>query len=71
MLEFRILGPLEVVDGGEPIAVAGRNQRALLTVLLLRGGRPVSTERLVDELWGETPPRTATASLQNAVSQLR
>ena len=71
MLEFRILGPLEVLDGGEPVQLGGRNQRALLTLLLLRANEAVSTERLVDLLWGEHPPRTATTSLQNAVSQLR
>jgi DNA-binding SARP family transcriptional activator len=41
------------------------------TLLLLRANEPVSSDRLVDELWGEDPPRTATTSLQNAVSQLR
>lgn len=71
MLEFRILGPLEVLDGDRPVPLAGRNQRALLTLLLLRANEAVSTERLVDQLWGETPPRTATTSLQNTVSQLR
>ena len=71
MLEFRILGPLEVLDEGTPVPLGGRNQRALLTLLLLRANEPVSSERLVNELWGEHPPRTATTSLQNAVSQLR
>jgi DNA-binding SARP family transcriptional activator len=71
MLEFRILGPLEVLDDGAPVQLGGRNQRALLTLLLLRANQPVSTERLVDQLWGEHPPRTATTSLQNSVVQLR
>ena len=71
MLEFRILGPLEVLDGETPLPLGGRNQRALLTLLLLRANEPVSTERLVDQLWGEHPPRTATTSLQNSVVQLR
>ena len=71
MLEFRILGPLEVLDEGTPVPLGGRNQRALLTLLLLRANQPISTERLVDELWGEHPPRTATTSLQNSISQLR
>ena len=51
--------------------LGGRNQRAVLALLLLHANEPVSTERLVDQLWGEHPPRTATTSLQNAVSQLR
>src|SRR5918993_206383 len=71
MLEFRILGPLEVLDEGDPVRLGGRNQRAVLALLLLRVNEPVSTERLVDELWGEHPPRTATTSLQNTVAQLR
>ena len=51
--------------------LGGRNQRAVLTLLLLRANEAVSTERLVDQLWGEHPPRTATTSLQNTVVQLR
>lgn len=66
-----MLGPLEVLDDGVPVALSGRNQRAVLAVLLLRANEAVSAERLVDRLWGESPPRTATTSLQNAVSQLR
>jgi DNA-binding SARP family transcriptional activator len=71
VLEFRILGPLEVKAAGTPVPLVGRNQRALLTLLLLRANEPVSAERLVDQLWCGSPPRTATTSLQNAVSQLR
>jgi DNA-binding SARP family transcriptional activator len=66
-----VLGPLEVVDGETSVAVRGRNPRALLAVLLLSRGEVVSTDRLVDALWGAEPPRTAPTSLQNAVSQLR
>src|SRR6267142_1516639 len=71
MLEFGILGPLEVRAGGDPVAISGRNQRSLLTLLLLRANETVSAERLVNEMWGEQPPKTAGTSLQNAVSQLR
>ena len=67
MLEFRILGPLEVLDGEQPVPLGGRNQRALLTILLLHANQAVSSERLVDQLWGEHPPRTAITSLQNSV----
>ncbi len=70
-LDFRLLGPIEVGDGSTALPISGRNQRAVLALLLLHANRPLSTERLVDELWGETAPRTATASVQNAVSQLR
>lgn len=72
MPEFRILGPLEVIgDGGEPIPLGGTKQRALLAVLLLRAGEVVSTGYLIDALWGEAAPRTASTSLQNLVSALR
>jgi DNA-binding SARP family transcriptional activator len=70
-LEFRILGPLEVVAEGEPVALGGRRQRALLAALLLQAGTVVSTDRLLHDLWGEQPPRTAATSLHNLVSQLR
>lgn len=71
MLEFHILGPLEVVDGEEVLHLGGQKQRALLALLLLDPNRVVSTDRIVDALWGEQPPRTAATSLQNFVSQLR
>ena len=71
MLSFRILGPLEVTDGQAAIALGGPRPRALLVALLLRAGRVVPTEQLVDELYGAEPPKTATASLQNSVVALR
>jgi DNA-binding SARP family transcriptional activator len=71
MLRFRILGPLEVRDEQAAIALGGPRQRALLVALLLRAGRVVPTEQLVDELYGEDPPKTATTSVQNAIVALR
>ena len=71
MLEFRILGPLEVLEDGRAIALGGQKQRALLALLLLDGGRVVSVDRIVDALWGERPPKTAPTSLQNFISHLR
>ena len=71
MNEYRILGPLEVSGERGPVALGGQKQRALLGLLLMRAGEVVATDRLVDQLWGELPPRTATTSLQNHVSQLR
>jgi DNA-binding SARP family transcriptional activator len=70
-LEFRILGPLEVLDDGRRVPLGGPRQRALLAALLLEAGRVVATERLVDLLYGEEAPKTATTSLQNSVSRLR
>lgn len=72
MPEFRILGPVEVVaEDGEPLPLGGQKQRAVLAALLLRANELVSTDFLVDAVWGEQPPRTATPSLQNAISGLR
>src|SRR5947207_8436496 len=72
VLEFRILGPFEVLAAdGEPLQLGGQRQRAVLVALLLRANDVVSTDVLVDRLWGENPPRTARTSLQNAISALR
>jgi DNA-binding SARP family transcriptional activator len=68
---YGILGPLEVSDEAGPLLLGGLKQRAVVALLLLEAGRVVSTDRLVDALWGEHPPRTASTSLQNFVSQLR
>jgi DNA-binding SARP family transcriptional activator len=64
------LGPLEVLRDGRPLALHGRKSRALLAALALQS-RPVSAERLIDDLWGDRPPPTAKNSLHNAVSALR
>jgi DNA-binding SARP family transcriptional activator len=69
--DFRILGPLEVEGPAGSVAVGGLRQRALLAVLLLNSGRVVGTDRLVDQVWGENAPKTATTSLHNAISRLR
>ena len=71
MLEFRILGPLEVLADGEPVSLPRKKQRALLALLLLRAGEVVSTDELIEELWAGQPPATAKDALQNYVSQLR
>ena len=70
-VEFRILGPLEVSGDDGPLPLGGQKQRAVLALLLLNAGRVVSTDRLIDALWGESPPRTAATSLQNFVVALR
>jgi predicted ATPase/DNA-binding SARP family transcriptional activator len=70
-VEFRILGPLEVADGGGPIPLEASKQRALLGVLLLHPNEVVSSERLIDELWGERPPATGAKVVQTYVSKLR
>jgi DNA-binding SARP family transcriptional activator/class 3 adenylate cyclase len=70
-LSVRLLGSLEVSRGGHPLELGGQKQRAVLAILALNAGRVVSTDRLVDLLWGEQPPKTAVTSLQNFISQLR
>jgi DNA-binding SARP family transcriptional activator len=70
-MEFRILGPLEVVDGDDVLPLGGGRQRALLALLLTRPNEVVSTDRLVDQLWGAQPPKTALNTVQYYVSQLR
>jgi DNA-binding SARP family transcriptional activator len=70
-MEFLLLGPLEVRDEGRPVELRRPKQRALLAVLLLNANRVVSTDTLVEALWGESPPKTALESLHNLVSQLR
>ena len=72
VLEFGILGPLEVrIDGEGPISLGGIRQRALLAALVLHANEVVSTDRLVDELWGEHPPAKAVHTIRVFVSRLR
>src|SRR5262245_47869447 len=70
-MQFRILGPLEVADGHGAISFDAPKQRTLLAVLLLHANEVVSSERLIDELWGDSPPATAGKVVQTYVSQLR
>ena len=71
IVEFRILGPLEVQADGHQLQLGGRKQRALLVVLLLNANEVVSRDRLIDALWGERPPPTASHTLDAYVSRLR
>jgi DNA-binding SARP family transcriptional activator len=70
-VEFRILGPLEIVADGEPLDLGGRKQRAVLAMLLIEANQVVSSDQLIEALWDETPPETAQKALQVYVSQLR
>ena len=72
MLDFRILGPLEVLDDDRPIELGGARQRAVLAILLLHRGETVSVDRIVEEMWDEQPPpATAVKTVQVYVSHLR
>jgi DNA-binding SARP family transcriptional activator len=64
VVEFLLLGPLEAVESGQPIPLGGRQQRALLAVLLLRPNEVVPADQLIDALWGERPPATASTMVQ-------
>jgi DNA-binding SARP family transcriptional activator len=70
-VEVKLLGPLELAVDGRPVELRRKKTRALLALLALRAGEVVSRDRLVEELWGETPPKAAVGSLQNLVSELR
>jgi DNA-binding SARP family transcriptional activator/WD40 repeat protein len=71
-MRFLVLGPLEVTDGGgEPIPIAGSKERTVLADLIARAGRVVSVDDLIEDLWGEQPPRTAEKTLGSYVSRLR
>src|SRR3954452_9868459 len=71
-MEFAILGPLRVVGPDGPIEIGAPKQRSLLAMLLLQHRQDVvSAERLIDVLWGEHPPATASKALQVLISQLR
>ena len=71
-MRYRILGPLEVLDDeGRSVALGGGRERVLLATLLLEANRVVSSDRLIDAVWGEHPPETAANALQVNVSKLR
>src|SRR3954469_17261912 len=70
-MEFRILGPLEIVDGDRPIVLGAAKQRALLAILLLDANEVVSRDRLIDGLWGERPPATSRKLILGYISDLR
>ncbi|MCA2223050.1 BTAD domain-containing putative transcriptional regulator [Nonomuraea aurantiaca] len=71
-MRFGVLGPLSVwTPDGQPVQVPEAKVRALLADLLAHRGRPVSTDRLIEDLWGDRPPGDAPAALRVKVSQLR
>jgi DNA-binding SARP family transcriptional activator len=70
-MEFRLLGPLEAVEGEARLTLGSRKARALLARLLLDANRTVSVQRLVDDLWGDDVPESAPKMVQINVSLLR
>ena len=71
MLDFRILGPLEVISDGNPVRLGGPKQRATLAILLLNANRVVSVDRLADDLYAGAAPVTAVTQVQRQISELR
>src|SRR6185503_1109337 len=70
--QFRVLGPLTVVDlKGAPVALGGVKQRCFLALLLLNANRVLSVDMLIDAIWGEEPPPTAKTMLHQFASRLR
>ena len=70
-LEVRLLGPFEVVVGGKPVDVPGAKRQALVACLALRSGRVVSTDTLVEALWGSDLPSAPRNAVQHHVTRLR
>ncbi|TDC34667.1 AfsR/SARP family transcriptional regulator [Kribbella albertanoniae] len=68
---YGVLGPLEVWQGERLLPIGGPQQKALLAILLMNANKVVSTDRLVEYLWGPRPPSTARSLLQGCISQLR
>jgi DNA-binding SARP family transcriptional activator len=70
-VDFRLLGPLEVVDDERPLALGGVKPRSVLAILLIHANELVTTDQLIDRIWGGTPPASAGKNVQVLVSRLR
>lgn len=70
-MEFKVLGPLEVLRDDQPVRIGSRMLRRLLALLLVHAGNSVSTDRVIDVLWGGQPPPSAPSGLHTYVSRLR
>ena len=70
-VDFKLLGPLEILVDGQPRPLGSPAEKAVLAVLLLAAGRTVPRESLVDALWGEAPPNNPANAVQGRISRLR
>lgn len=70
-MEFRILGPLEVLCDSRVINLRGAREQTILAMLLLDVDRVVPVDRLIDAIWDDTPPQTARTQVYICVSALR
>ena len=71
LMQVRLLGPVEVLSDGNPVPLGGRQRRTLLSILAVHAGEAVSTDRLIDELWGDSRPDTARKTVQSHIAHLR
>lgn len=71
MLQFKVLGPLEVLDENGALKISAPKHRSVLGALLVHANRVVSLDRLVDQLWSGDPPPQAAAGIQVHISHLR
>jgi Transcriptional regulatory protein, C terminal len=71
LVEFRLLGPLEVVDGGQPVPIPSAKHRVLLAYLLVRPGELVTVDELAEVIWGDALPANPRTAVQTYVSRLR
>jgi DNA-binding SARP family transcriptional activator len=70
-MDFRLLGPLEVFEDNQPLPLGGVKQRSVLAILLMHANELVTTDQLIDEIWGGAPPAKAAKNIQVQVSRLR
>ena len=70
-VDFRVLGPMEAAGPQGPIPLGGPKQRSVLAHLLVRSNRFVSTDTLIDAVWGEDPPDAARGTIQAYIHNLR
>lgn len=70
-MEFRVLGPLEVFGAGRPLLITSARQRALLALLIVNANRVLTPDRIIEELWGETPPESGAKAVVFHVGKLR
>src|SRR5262245_48112778 len=70
-MEFRILGPVQILAGGQLFSPGEPRQRAVLAALLVDAGRTISVDTLVDRVWADAPPPQARRSLQAHIARVR
>ncbi len=70
-MDWRVLGPIEVWAKGSPVNLGGRQRRLILAILLANAGQTVSTDRVIEEVWGDSPPDSARKTVQAHVAHLR